>query len=343
MTKIVSISSGIFRTPLHNPFVTSQGMTTEARGVAVSIKCDDGVDSRGESVPVQYVTGETCETVLQTVERVSSILTGEDVLDYKRLLELIGKAAPSSPSARCGLEMAALNAYSLTSNISLHQTFGGAVNSVETDVTIPIVENGPELAVAAWARGIRVFKMKVGADQRAADFARIEAVQLALPDARFRIDANQAFTPTDALEFISKLIADGVHVELLEQPVHKDDFEGLDFVAKHSPVPVFADESVCTIEDARRLSSSTCVHGINCKINKNGIQGVLDIIGHAKSTGRELMLGCMLETRFSTAISLALACGTGAFQFIDLDSPQLLNEQGENPYYQQLGSKMMFV
>ncbi len=340
MTKIASLTSEIFRIPLHNPFVTSQGMATEARGVAVSLICEDGLAFRGESVPVQYVTGETCETVIQTISQIASFLVGKDISDYKRVVALIGSTAPASPSARCGLEMAVLNAFASQSNTSLLQFFGGTLTSVETDVTIPIVENGLLLALAAWERGIRVFKMKVGSDIQA-DFARIEAVQYSLPEARFRIDANQAFSPSEAVDFISKLSTDGVHVELLEQPVLKSDFEGLNFVAKNSPVPVFADESVCTVEDAHKLISTTSVHGINCKINKNGIQGVMDIIAVAQAAGRKLMLGCMLETRFSTALSLALACGTGAFQFIDLDSPQLLNEIGNNPYYQQLGPRMI--
>ncbi len=340
MPEIVSIHSEIFHTPLHNPFVTSKGVATEARAVAVNLVCDDGTVARGESVPVQYVTGETCETVLQTVSQVSPVLLGEDIADYKRLFTLINTAAPASPSARCGIEMAVLDAHTQFTKTTLQQLFGGKLFSVETDVTIPIVDNGPALAKAAWNRGIRVFKMKVGSDIDA-DFMRIEAVHRDLPEAQFRIDANQAFNPREAIDFICRLNRDGVPVELLEQPVSKEDFDGLDYVAKNSPVPVFADESVCTVEDAVRLVKTTSVQGINCKINKNGIQGVLDIIEAAKSADRKLMLGCMLETRYSTYTALSLACGTGTFQFIDLDSPQLLNESGTNPHFTQTGPLML--
>src|SRR5581483_2410943 len=114
------------------------------------------------------------------------------------------------------------------------------------DITIPIVPNAAELAHLAWQLGIRVFKMKVGESDVEADHARILAVREAAPEARLRIDANQAFTPDGAVAFVERLIAEGAHVELLEQPVRREDFEGLGQVAARSPVPVFADESVCT-------------------------------------------------------------------------------------------------
>ena len=76
-------------------------------------------------------------------------------------------------------------------------------------------------------------------------------------------------------------------------------------------------------------------------INKCGIRGVLDIISIARAANKRLMLGCMLETRRSIAVSLALACGSGAFEFLDLDSHLLLNEEGENPFFTQEGARMI--
>ena len=128
-------------------------------------------------------------------------------------------------------------------------------------------------------------------------------------------------------------------MELLEQPVQAGDFEGLAEVARRSPVPVFADESCRTPQDALRLAQ-TEVHGFNLKINKSGIGAVLDILAIARAAGKKTMLGCMLETRYSIAVSLALACGIGGFDFIDLDSHLLLAEEGVNPYFEQIGGIM---
>jgi L-alanine-DL-glutamate epimerase-like enolase superfamily enzyme len=315
-------------------------MATTARAVLIQLTLDDGRIAQGESVPVEYVTGETVDTVLAVAERVAPALIGLDASHYRPLWDAIGCLAPHAPSARCGLEMAALDAWSQGTGISLHQLLGGALNSVESDLTLPLVPNAAELAAQAWARGISVFKIKVGGEV-AAEVARVHSIRAAAPEARLRIDANQAFTPEGALAFVERLLADNVRIELLEQPVRAEDFAGLGWVAERSPVPVFADESARTPADALRLTCETPVQGINCKINKNGIAGVLDIVAITKAAGRRRMLGCMLETRRSISVSLEIACGTGAFEFVDLDSHLLLNETGDHPFFQQEGSRLI--
>jgi L-alanine-DL-glutamate epimerase-like enolase superfamily enzyme len=337
--RIASVSAERLTTPLHNPFVTSQGRATAALAVLVRLTLSDGREVGGESTPVTYVTGETIETVLSTVERVGPELVGLEVARYRQVLEAIRRLVPDGASARCGLEMAALEAWEQTTGSSLHRLWGAAQDSKPTDVTIPIVENAGELTELAWALGMRVFKIKVGGAGIEADHARVRAVRNAAPEAPLRIDANQAFTPEDALRFVERLLAEGAHVELLEQPVRADDYAGLAWVAERSPVPVFADESCRTPADALRLAQ-TAVQGFNCKIQKNGIAGVLDIVAIARAANRRLMLGCMLETRRSIAVSLALACGTGAFDYLDLDSHLLLNESGDNPYFTQAGAAL---
>lgn len=336
---IADIRAQLLETPLHNPFVTSQGRATSARAVAIDIILADGSAYRGESVPVKYVTGETVEDVVSTVDAVTPALIGQDVSRLRAVADAIWRLTPNAPSARCGLEMALLAAWTAVTGIQAHTLFGSAAASVESDVTIPIVPNAVELAELAWGLGIRVFKMKVGHCPDA-DFERVAAVLQAIPDARLRIDANQGFTPQAALDFLHRVQDHGAHVQMLEQPVLRSDFDGLCYVAERASVPVFADESCLTAADALQIAASP-VQGCNLKINKNGIWGVLDIISIARAAGKRLMLGCMLETRRSIAVSLAIACGTGAFDFIDLDSHLLLNETGDNPFFQQHGAQMV--
>ncbi len=335
---IASVSAAQFETRLHNPFVTARGSASSARAVEITVTLEDGRSFRGESVPVKYVTEETIESVVETCAVVTPHLVGLDVSRYRTTMSAVALNAPNSPSARCGLEMALFAAFTGATTISLHTLCGESVQAVETDITIPIVPNAGELAELAWALGMRVFKIKVGDPNREADVERVKAIRAAAPLARLRIDANQAFTPEEAVSFVKLLIDDGADIELLEQPVLKEDFEGLGWVAEHSPVPVYADESCRTPADALRLVTSTAVHGLNLKINKNGILGVLDIIPIAKAANRKLMIGCMLETRYSIAVSLAIACGTGAFSYIDLDSHLLLDETSPDTSFTQEGA-----
>src|SRR5581483_4914957 len=225
--RIAAIAAEPFHTPLHNPFVTARGTATAARAVAVHLTLDDGRTARGESVPVHYVTGETRETVLEAVTRIAPELVGLDVRRYRLALNAIARLLPEAPSARCALEMAVLDAWAQATGLTAWELWGAALDSLESDITIPIVPNAGELAALAWGLGIRVFKLKVGESDVEADHARVLAVREAAPEALLRIDANQAFTPDGAVRFVERLLAEGAQVQLLEQPVRKEDFEGL--------------------------------------------------------------------------------------------------------------------
>lgn len=346
MAIITAVTAEIREVPLRYTFATSrdvqktQSARQVSRPVIVTLRLADGRLVQGESVPVQYVTGETQETVQAAVEQATPLLLGGDVRRLRPLLNALQDALPTQPSARAGLEMALFNGFAAVCGIPLASLWGGALTSVTTDITLSIVPDVVERAVEAAEKGFRLFKVKVGSGDHETDFQRLAAVHDAVPGATFRIDANQAFTPAEAIAFIERIQAAGIPLELVEQPTPYDDLAALDAVARAVSVPVFADETVKSPADALRLVRETSVEGINIKLMKAGVAGALDIIAIARTAGRRLMIGCMLETRLGIAVSLALACGTGAFDHIDLDSHLLLNETGDNPYFTQQGAAM---
>lgn len=339
MPAIASIEAALVETPLRHVFATSQDKLARqvSRRVAISLKLDDGTEAPSEATPVAYVTGETPESVLEAVAAAAAALIGGDVLRLRPLAARLHEALPTAPTARAGIEMALYNAHAAALGAPLWKLLGGATTRVETDITLSIVPDAPDRAREAAERGFCCFKMKLGSPDPEEDFARILAVQEAVPGARFRLDANQAFTPDAAIAFIRRTADAGVHLELVEQPVAKEDLAGLDRVAAASPVPVFADEAVKSPADAVRLVRETRVHGINVKLMKAGVAGALDIVAIAWAAGLRLMIGCMLESRLGIACSLAVACGTGAFDFVDLDSHVLLAEEDENTYFTEQG------
>lgn len=339
MARIVAVSAQPFETPLHHLFVTSRGSTKVARAVGITVKLEGHVVGYGESVPVAYVTGESQESVVAVVERITPHLVDVNLATLAPAMHLVSNLAHDAPSARCGIEMALLTAWSRLHNMSLWCYWGGSTHHCESDFTIPIVSQAPELAAEAYAKGIGTLKVKVGGGEHHADMARVISIHKAVPNATLRIDANQAFTAPEAIAFMNRLLDAGVNVELFEQPTRHDDFDALVEVAAACPVPVIADESCKTPQDALRLAN-TPVRGYNLKINKCGIAGVLDMIPIARAANKDLMLGCMLESRRSIAVGLALACGTGAFKYLDLDSHLLMREEGENAYFSQQGGCM---
>ena len=159
------------------------------------------------------------------------------------------------------------------------------------------------------------------------DFARLRAVRGAAKDARIRIDANQAWTPKQAVRLLNQMQDAGLDIELVEQPVKANDLEGLKFVATNSPVHVLADESVFTPRNALRIMQERAADMVNIKLMKcGGITNALRIASAAEVYGVECMIGCMLEAKISVNAAVELACAKKIITKVDLDGPVLCSE-----------------
>lgn len=326
MLEIVSLAAQPALFPMKSPFESAKRRSTVAENVRVTVRLADGTTGYGEGSPAPYVTGETLESVLAAAAVASEALRTLDAVRVERWSAALREALPTHPTACCAVEMALLDALSRSWGIPLWSYFGGAVNSVRTDLTIPISlpEQAGALSAEAAALGYRSLKIKVGGPDRDEDLARVLAVSHAAPGAGIRLDANQGFGVNEALAFLNECIGRGVPVELMEQPVPRDDWEGLAAVTRRSPVPVIADEAVVDARAALHVAATGAAHGINIKLAKAGPLGALRIIAIARAAGLKLMLGCMLESLLGSAGALHLACGTGAFDFLDLDSHALI-------------------
>ena len=322
---ITSLRAEYVPLPLKNPFVLSIRTASHATVIRWRLGTDEGGEFPGESVPVQYVTGETKESVLAAAPKLEALLKGQKIEDLRHISRMVEREFPNDVAARTGVEIALYNAFSDEVGISVATLLGGEGVTVETDLTIARIPNALDVARAAWGEGFRIFKMKIGGGPLEEDRDRILAIAGELSGPIIRLDANQAMTPETTLRFADDLLRNGVNLELIEQPVPKEDLLALDEVARASPVPIIADEACRTPAEAFRLFSETAVHGVNVKLMKSGISGALDIIRIAKAAGRKLMIGCMLESEIGMAASVALASGTGAFDYIDLDGHLLLD------------------
>lgn len=109
----------------------------------------------------------------------------------------------------------------------------------------------------------------------------------------------------------------GVTPVLFEQPVHRDNWDGLRRVSEVAKekynVSIAADESCRSVDDAHIIVKGKLAHVINIKLAKSGVLGALDIIDVAKSAGIALMFGGMVETRLAMGFAGHLAAGLGCF------------------------------
>lgn len=307
-------------------FVISRGKITCVENACVRVRLESGVAGYGEIAPFTDLTGETRATGLDAARRLAPALIGRPVSEYRRLSSLMGEQEQTQPAARCGLETAILDAFSRELGIPLWALFGSADPVAQrTDITLPILglERTLELARHWHGLGFRTFKTKVGLDFDG-DITRLDSIRRDFPDVRLIADANGGFTPQDALSFIRELERLAVPVALFEQPVDRADLEGMAAVRARTMVPVAADEAVFSGADAHAVIAAKAADVINLKIMKSGVVEALAIAAVARSAGLGLMIGGMMETRLAMGCSLALALGLGGIDFIDLDTPLLL-------------------
>src|SRR5579864_9724912 len=320
------------------PFTISTGTTSEARNVLVTVTLEDGSIGYGECAPFSPSTGESQETALAAARGCAALIEGKDAANWRTLSKLMRSVYFSQATAIAGVEMALLDALTRSHDIPLYVFFGGASSSVETDMSIPMVtpEHGYELAREVVARGITSIKIKVGGNIRD-DVARVEAIREGAPGLGLTLDANQGYTASEALLCLEALDDRDIRPLLLEQPVHKDDYEGLRYVTQHTTVPIAADESAYSAANVAHLIAMGAVNVVNIKLMKSGFVEALDIAAVCRANHIGLMVGAMMESRLATAAAAHFVAGLGGFRFIDLDTPMLLAEDPFTGGYVQRG------
>ena len=205
---------------------------------------------------------------------------------------------------------------------------GGYRTEVLTDITLGIKspKEMAEDAVEAVNRGFKALKVKVGVNPTE-DVERIKLTREAVGDnIDIRLDANQGWTPEQAIEVLNKL--EKFNIQFAEQPVSAGDLKGLVKVRKNSAIPIMADESAHSPEDALRLIMAEAVDLMNIKLMKSG--GLLKgrkIANIAEAAGMPCMIGCMGESEIGIAAGAHLAAEVKNIQYADLDSDLLLKDK----------------
>ena len=249
--------------------------------------------------------------------------------DFEDLTRDLQHCVVKNSSAKAAADIALWDLYGKKYGIPVYKMLGGARSHIVTDITISV--NPPEEmardALNAIARGYDTLKVKVGIDPTL-DVARLAAIRKAVGGApRIRIDANQAWSPKQAVRLLNQMQEQGLDIELVEQPVKAHDLEGLKYVTDHSWVPVLADESVFSVEDALKVVELHAADLINIKLMKcGGLTNALKIATLAEVCGVECMIGCMLEAKVSVNAAVHLACARRVITRVDLDGPVLCSE-----------------
>lgn len=269
---------------------------------------EDGFTGFGEASPNDHYS--------QTAPEVAAALENVHISDPWDIEGELDRNSDLPPSALAALDGALHDLAAKKLGVPLYKLLGLAPPAATSSYTLGIAEPETTLEWAKRLSGFPILKMKVGSER---DIETVRAVSEA-SDARLWVDANEAFSPEDAVEAVREL--KGVGVEMIEQPISAS--EGAEalrpITAAASPVPVIADESAISASDVPRLSGN--VSGVNVKLAKcGGIKNAMKMVHTARAHGMRCMIGCMIETSVGIASATHIA---NLFDFVDLDGAALL-------------------
>jgi len=319
MKKIVSkITTEVIYIPLKTPFITALRKVENIEFVRISVECDDGSIAIGEAPATKAITGETIETILESIKSVEKTLCG---LEVTNALNILHKQEIGS-SAKAALDMAFM---SLLGYFKLEN-----LESIKTDITISLNEKEKMLSDARLAvkSGMDILKVKLGKDINHAIEVTKELSQT-LPKAQLLIDANQAWSLEESLKYVNAV--NDLKIELIEQPVIALDLEGLKTVTNATDIPILADEAVFNLDEVKKVVESQSADMINIKLMKcGGVSKAVEILEYAREKNVTCMLGSMLEGPYSINAALYLAFNyRDVIKYVDLDSPLLYKEPSD--------------
>lgn len=299
---------------LAEPYSLSKryGTITHAHAVIIRMTTDDGLVGLGEADPLPPFTTETPATVMAVIrDQLAGCVMGKDPRQVARLNGEIDTRVTGNPMARGALDMALMDLAGKANGVPAHVMLGGCLHD-RLPLLAAIGGESPDVdarSIEQWLeRDINHIMIKMGAAAVEDDMLRLQQARTAFAGrARFIVDANQGWTPAEALAFVHGT-ADYAP-DLIEQPVDARSLDALSRIRRHSLKPVSADESLVDLNDARQLIHNRAVDVFSLKVSKNGgLNRTRQLAQVADTFGVDCLMNSMLEFGITQAASLQVGC-----------------------------------
>jgi L-alanine-DL-glutamate epimerase-like enolase superfamily enzyme len=282
--------------------------------LVVKVHTDEGIIGLGEVSCTARWSGEDQVTAAHFINNyLVPVLVGEDPTRIDELTARFRTAVAGNYFTKSGIEMALWDISGKSRGLPVYKLLGGARReSVPTKWSVSGVapEKAAEIAGWAVAQGFEAMKVKVGIDPDQ-DVARVRAVRERIgAKIKLGVDANGGWSPAAALKTIERLRE--YDIAFVEQPVAPEDVMHMAEIRRQIGIPVIADESIYTIQDAMMLAHLQAADVFSVYIGKaGGIGPARKIAAFAETVGLPCTLGSNLELGIGTAAMIHLAVATG--------------------------------
>ena len=292
-----------------------RGYHTVSPFLLVRIQTDDDLVGLGEVSCTVGWSGEDQFTAARIIAGyLAPVLIGEDPTHIERLTALMHKTVANNPFTKSAIEMALWDILGKVAGLPVYRLLGGPVRDfVTTKYSVSGLEPAKAAAIAAWAveQGFTTMKVKVGLNPDE-DVARVAAVRKAVgPHVRLGVDANGGWSPRVAIQTIPRLYE--YDIFFAEQPVPDLDIAWLADVRRQVKVPIMADESVYSPQDAMAVIRAGAADVISVYVGKGGgIGPARKMAAVAEAAGIVCTIGSNLELGVANAAMVHLGMATSA-------------------------------
>jgi L-alanine-DL-glutamate epimerase-like enolase superfamily enzyme len=340
--KITELSVQVIRLPFRFSFKHSLASHNQSDNVIVRALVEHEGRSYigfGESIPRDYVTGEDAYTAAETIrDQYFPRFQGQAFGSFAQLREAIAAHffelqldKKQKGASWCALELALLDAGARAEHRPLANLIGGINAAHKTSDSIVyggVIPFGKKRAFTAvlWFYkffGFKTVKIKVGRDFDG-DLERIALARKVLGnDVILRADANCAWNLEETLRCAQRFRQFGI--ASYEQPVPAIELEALAKISASIEEDVLADESLCSIDQARTLAAQNICTAFNIRISKvGGIAAAAEIARIARENGIKCHMGAQVGE--SGILSAAGRSFASAHELFD-------NYEGSNNFF----------
>ena len=304
---------------------------TASDSVVLCLETSEGVIGYGEAVPRPYVTGETVDSVMNSLEQhISDQLVGRSIPSWQEGTQLplpdIDSLLPpphlnpnivAGNAAQAAVELALLDCVTTAASRSLSAVLPEGSSSVIYSGMLPTLSDDRALQLARMQRayGITRIKVKVGDE---GDVNRVRLLREELgPNFELYVDANCAWTVDEAAQRINQMTVSGI--SLVEQPIPRGDVKGLARLREQISIPLMVDESLITLADAHELIEAQACDIFNIRISKcGGLANCVRLAQLAEEAGLQYQLGAHVgETAILSAAGRHLGLALSDARYVE--------------------------
>jgi L-alanine-DL-glutamate epimerase-like enolase superfamily enzyme len=278
-------------------------------GHIVRIATEDGIEGFGYASATPHM-GSIQDTLAAELALFRPLVVGRDPRNIEGILIALDRALHGAPQAKAAIDCALHDLVARALGVPLNVLFGGTVRDAIPILRILAIKTPQEMAAQAQKlvdKGYRYLKIKVHGEVDE-DVARVAAIRRQVgDDVHLTIDANQSYSTKDAIAALNRMAEH--RIDLVEQPVSADDFEGLALITRTVPVTVEADEAAGSLRQIFELVSKRAVDAISLKIPKlGGLRNTLAAARLCEAGHIKYRLGAAVGSRVLSAQALHLAC-----------------------------------